>query len=57
MGARQGAQNNAVWASDSAVVLLDGIEASDQEKRLAETRASRLFILSPKESERHSTQT
>ena len=34
MGARHGAQSSAVWTSDSAVVLLDGIEASEHGKRL-----------------------
>jgi len=38
MGARHGAQNSAVWAGDSAVVLLAGIEASDPGKGLAEAR-------------------
>lgn len=45
MGAKHGAQSSAVWASDSAVVLLDGIEASDQGKGLAEMRLRALHPL------------
>lgn len=45
MGAKHGAQSSAVWASDSAVVLLDGIEASDQGKGLAEARLRALHPL------------
>lgn len=54
MGARHGAQNSAVWASDSAVVLLDGIEASDQGKGLAGARLRALHPLS-EGKEHHST--
>jgi hypothetical protein len=46
MGARHGAQNSAVWAGDSAVVLLAGIEASDPGKGLAEARLRTLHPLS-----------
>ena len=38
MGARHGAQSIAVWANDSAVMLLDGIEATERGKGLAEAR-------------------
>ena len=38
MGAKQTAQSIAVWANDSAVVLLDGIEANEHGKKLAEAR-------------------
>ena len=38
MGAKQTAQSIAVWTNDSAVVLLDGIEANEHGKRLAEAR-------------------
>jgi hypothetical protein len=54
MDARQGAHNNAVWASDSAIVVLDGIEASDRGKNLAETRLRALHPLT-EGKDRHST--
>jgi hypothetical protein len=54
MGARHGAQNNAVWPSDSAVLLLDGIEASGQGKSLAEARLRALHPLT-EGKDRHST--
>jgi hypothetical protein len=54
MGARHGAQNSAVWASDSAIGLLDGIEASVQGKRLAEERLRALHPLS-EGKDQHST--
>src|SRR5215469_10162920 len=54
MGARHGAQSSAVWASDSAVVLLDGIEAGDQGKGLAEARLRALHPL-PEGKNHHST--
>jgi hypothetical protein len=54
MGARHGAQNNAVWPSDSAVVLLDGIEAGGQGKSLAEARLRALHPLT-EGKDRHST--
>lgn len=54
MGARHGAQSSAVWASDSAVVLLDGIEASDQGKGLAEARLRALHPLN-EGKDHHST--
>lgn len=38
MGAKHGAQSNAVWANDSAVVLLDRIESGEHGKALAEAR-------------------
>jgi len=45
MGARHGAQNSAVWADDSAVVLLAGIEASDPGKGLAKERSTTRLTL------------
>jgi len=54
MGARHGAQNSAVWTGDSAVVLLDGIEASDPGKDLAEARLRALHPLS-EGKDHHST--
>jgi len=54
MGARHGAQNSAVWTGDSAVVLLDGIEASDPGKGLAEARLRALHPLS-EGKDHHST--
>ena len=50
MGAKHGLQN-AVWTTDSAVVLLDGVEANEQGKRLAEARLRALHRLS--EGEQH----
>src|SRR5580658_9105709 len=46
MGAIQGAWISAVWTSDSTVVLLDGIEANEQGKRLAEARLRALHLFS-----------
>jgi hypothetical protein len=46
MGARHGAQSSAVWTSDSAVVLLDGIEANEHRRGLAEAR-SQVYRLAP----------
>jgi hypothetical protein len=54
MGARHGAQSSAVWASESAVVLLGGIEASDQGKGLAEARLRALHPLN-EGKDHHST--
>jgi hypothetical protein len=54
MGARHGAENRAFWIGDSAVVLLDGIEASDQGKGLAEARLRALHPLS-EGKDHHST--
>ena len=54
MGARQGAGISAVWTSDSSAVLLDGIEASEQGKTLAEARLRALHPLSGGK-DRHST--
>ena len=54
MGSRHDAQNRAVWASDSAVVLLDGIEASDPGKGLAEARLRALHPLT-EGKDHHST--
>ena len=54
MGARLCAQSGAVWPSDSAVVLLDGIESSDQGKGLAEARLRALHPLT-EGKDRHST--
>ena len=54
MGARHDAQNSAVWAGDSAVVLLAGIEASDPGKGLAEARLRALHPLS-EGKDHHST--
>lgn len=45
MGARHGAGISAVWTSDSSAVLLDGIEANEQGKKLAETRLRALHPL------------
>jgi hypothetical protein len=46
VGARHDVQNSAVWTSDSIVVLLDGIEANEQGKRLAEARLRALHPFS-----------
>ena len=46
--------DSAVWTSDSAVVLLDGIEANEQGKRLAEARLRALHPLS-EGKDHHST--
>lgn len=54
MGERHGAENSAVWTSDFAVVLLDGIEASQLGRSLAETRLSALHPL-PEGKDHHST--
>jgi hypothetical protein len=54
MGARHGAQSSAVWTSDSAVVLLDGIEANEHGKGLAEARLRALHPL-PEGRDHHST--
>lgn len=54
MGARHGAQSSAVWTSDSAVVLLDGIEANEHGKGLAEARLRALHPL-PEGKDHHST--
>lgn len=54
MGARHGAQSSAVWASEYAVVLLGGIEASDQGKGLAESRLRALHPLN-EGKDHHST--
>jgi hypothetical protein len=51
MGAKHGAQYSAVWTSDSAVVLMDGIEASEPGRRLAEVRLRSLHPIS--EGKRH----
>ena len=45
MGTRHGVQSIAVWANDSAVVLLDGIEATEHGKGLAEARLRSLHPL------------
>ena len=45
MGARHGPQSAAVWGSDSAVILLDGIESTEPGKRLAESRLRSLHPL------------
>jgi hypothetical protein len=45
MGARLGAQSIAVWTNASAVVLLDGIEATEGGKGLAELRLRSLHPL------------
>ena len=54
MGARHDAQSIAVWANDSAVVLLDGIEATEHGKGLAEARLRSLHPL-PEGKSHHST--
>lgn len=54
MGARHSAQNSADWTRDSAGVLLDGIEASDKGKALAEARLRALHPLS-EGKDHHST--
>src|SRR5665213_250516 len=54
MGARHDAQSIAVWANDSAVVLLDGIEATEHGKGLAEARLRSLHPL-PEGKNHHST--
>jgi len=54
MGARHGAQSSAVWASESAVALLGGIEASDQGKGVAESRLRALHPLN-EGKDHHST--
>ena len=54
MGARHGAQSIAVWTNDSAVVLLDGIEANEHGKGLAEARLRALHPL-PEGKNHHST--
>ena len=54
MGARRDAQSIAVWANDSAVVLLDGIEATEHGKGLAEARLRSLHPL-PEGKSHHST--
>ena len=54
MGARHGSQSSAVWTSDSAVVLLDGIEANEHGKGLAEARLRALHPL-PEGKDHHST--
>ncbi|HUD64503.1 MAG TPA: hypothetical protein VMQ17_07990, partial [Candidatus Sulfotelmatobacter sp.] len=54
MSQRHGAENRAVWKSHSAVVLLDGIEASDRGKGLAEGRLRALHPL-PEGKDHHST--
>jgi hypothetical protein len=54
MGARQGAGISAVWTSDVSTVLLDGIEANEQGKTLAEARLRALHPLSGGK-DRHST--
>ena len=54
MGARQGARISAVWTSDSSAVLLDGIEANEQGKTLAEARLRALHPVSGGK-DRHST--
>ena len=54
MSQRHGAENRAVWESHSAVVLLDGIEASDRGKGLAEGRLRALHPL-PEGKDHHST--
>lgn len=46
MGPKHGLQNAAVWTAESAVVLLDGVEANEQGKRLAEARLRALHPLS-----------
>jgi hypothetical protein len=45
MCATHGARISAVWTSDSSAVLLDGIEANEPGKRLAETRLRALHPL------------
>jgi len=54
MGARERAQNIAVWANDSAVVLLNSIESSEHGKALAEARLRSLHPL-PKGKNHYST--
>lgn len=54
MGEGHGAENSAVWTSDFAVVLLDGIEANQLGRSLAETRLSALHPL-PEGKDHHST--
>ena len=54
MRARLGPQICAVWTSDSAVVLLDGIEPNEHGKGLAEARLRALHPL-PEGKIRHST--
>jgi hypothetical protein len=54
MRARLGPQICAVWTSDSAVVLLDGIEPDEHGKGLAEARLRALHPL-PEGKIRHST--
>ena len=45
MGAKHGVRISAVWTSDSSAVLLDGIEANEQGKKLAEARLRALHPL------------
>jgi len=45
MGSRQGAQSIVVWANDSALMLLDGIEDTARGKELAEARIRSLHPL------------
>ncbi len=45
MGAKQTAQSIAVWTNDSVVVLLDGIDANEHGKKLAEARLRTLHAL------------
>ena len=54
MSARHGAQGGAVWTSDSAIVLLDGVEGNEHGKGLAEARLRALHPL-PEGKNRHST--
>jgi hypothetical protein len=46
MGARHALQQSAVWTSESAVILLAGIEANEHGERLAEARLRALHPLS-----------
>ena len=54
MGAKQTAQSIAVWTNDSVVVLLDGIDANEHGKKLAEARLRALHAL-PEGKNHHST--
>ena len=54
MFARNSAQSSAVWTSDSAFVLQDGIEAGERGRALAEARLRALHPL-PEGKKHHST--
>ena len=54
MSARRGIQSSAVWTRDSAIVLMDGIEANGHGRRLAEARVRALHPI-PEGKQHYST--